>query len=75
MSAPSNNVLDAILESANGDIRSVIMAMQFACIVQLPSKSKKKGTKLVLESVMQREQSLVLFHLMGKVLYSSLSTV
>ena len=70
MSAPSNDVLDTIVESANGDIRSAIMAMQFACVVQLPSKSKKKGAKLVLESVTRREQSLVLFHLMGKVLYN-----
>ena len=70
MSAPSNDVLDTIVESANGDIRSAIMAMQFACVVQLPSKGKKKGAKLVLESVTRREQSLVLFHLMGKVLYN-----
>lgn len=70
MSAPSNDVLNITVESANGDIRSAIMAMQFACVVQLPSKSKRKGTKLVLESVTRREQSLVLFHLMGKVLYN-----
>ncbi|RDB30728.1 Cell cycle checkpoint protein RAD17 [Hypsizygus marmoreus] len=69
---PSREVLDAVVESANGDIRSAIMALQFACVVELGTKSrKKKGTATaVLESVTRREQSLVLFHLMGKVLYN-----
>lgn len=70
--APSKDVLDIIVESSNGDIRSAIMALQFACIVQ--SGSKKKNTKiansLVLEAVTRREQSLALFHLLGKVLYN-----
>lgn len=52
------------------------MALQFACIVELPStkkgKNKAKGgdAKVVLEAVTRREQSLHLFHLMGKVLYN-----
>lgn len=71
---PSREVLDAIVETANGDIRSAIMALQFACVVQMDCKGRKKkstdkGTA-ILESVTRREQSLVLFHLMGKVLYN-----
>src|SRR6266540_2336448 len=71
--SPSKEVLDVIIESANGDIRSAIMALQFACVVELPASRKKGKTvasKIVLEAVTRREQSLVLFHLLGKVLYN-----
>ncbi|KAH7905330.1 Rad17 cell cycle checkpoint protein-domain-containing protein [Hygrophoropsis aurantiaca] len=87
---PTRDILDIVVESSNGDIRSAVMALQFACIAALPSgsksKSKSAGTKkqsqskikaegggnarAVLEAVTRREQSLVLFHLMGKVLYN-----
>ncbi|KIK82071.1 hypothetical protein PAXRUDRAFT_832422 [Paxillus rubicundulus Ve08.2h10] len=85
---PPREVLDVIVESSNGDIRSAIMALQFACIVDLPSTKRKKkrggrktdggasGTqdaenaRVVLAAVTMREQSLVLFHLMGKILYN-----
>lgn len=86
---PSKEMLDLIVESSNGDIRSAIMALQFAC-TNPPSKthnSGKKGktktrrrggdTRALLEAVTRREQSLALFHLVGKVLYNkrvSLST-
>ncbi|KAG6918805.1 hypothetical protein DXG01_011557 [Tephrocybe rancida] len=74
-SPPSREVLDAIVESANGDIRSAIMALQFACIVELSGETRKKkggekGRTVVLESVTRREQSLMLFHLLGRVLYN-----
>ncbi|PPQ88176.1 hypothetical protein CVT25_005141 [Psilocybe cyanescens] len=71
-SAPSKEALDVIVESANGDIRSAIMALQFACIIELPGRSKKKlgAQRAVLEAVTRREQSLALFHLLGKVLYN-----
>ncbi|KAJ7595664.1 Rad17 cell cycle checkpoint protein-domain-containing protein [Mycena floridula] len=74
-SAPSKEILDVVVESANGDIRSAIMALQFACIVELPkgkaAKNKgKNAARVVLESVTRREQSLALFHLIGKVLYN-----
>ncbi|KAF9462541.1 Rad17 cell cycle checkpoint protein-domain-containing protein [Collybia nuda] len=74
-SIPSRDVLDIIVESSNGDIRSAVMALQFACIVDIGSKGKKKrigskGSVVVLESVTRREQSLFLFHLLGKVLYN-----
>lgn len=71
-SAPSKEVLDAIVESANGDIRSAIMALQFACVIELPGRSKKKlgEQRAVLEAVTRREQSLALFHLLGKVMYN-----
>ncbi|KAF5364946.1 hypothetical protein D9758_008130 [Tetrapyrgos nigripes] len=72
-------LLDVIVNSANGDIRSAIMGLQFACTrLTKPTKSKAKkasdGTKLneqvLVESITRREQSLVLFHLLGKVLYN-----
>ena len=68
---PSRDVQDVIVDSANGDIRSAIMALQFASVVELPTaKRKGKGTKMVMEVVTRREQSLQLFHLLGKVLYN-----
>lgn len=71
--APSKQVLDVIIESSNGDIRSAINTLEFACTVELPSKKRKgisAGTTIVLEAVTRREQSLALFHLIGKVLYN-----
>ncbi|THH01957.1 hypothetical protein EW026_g827 [Hermanssonia centrifuga] len=80
---PSKEVLDIITESSNGDIRSAIMALQFACVrpnpgFELPEKSKgkvksKKGNvnaRMIMEAVTRREQSLALFHLIGKILYN-----
>ncbi|KAF8066926.1 Rad17 cell cycle checkpoint protein-domain-containing protein [Lyophyllum atratum] len=74
-SSPSREILDAVVESANGDIRSAIMALQFACALEMNGKTRKKkgkeqGKAVVLASVTRREQSLVLFHLLGKVLYN-----
>ncbi|KAG1736111.1 Rad17 cell cycle checkpoint protein-domain-containing protein [Suillus paluster] len=78
---PTKDVVEMIVESSNGDIRSAVMALEFACVVTLPIKGTGKGKKrgnttgsggarAVLEAVTRREQSLVLFHLMGKILYN-----
>lgn len=83
---PTRDVIDIIVGSSNGDIRSAIMALQFACVVDLPASSTKSKSQLarknlggtkrttnaraVLEAVTRREQSLALFHLMGKILYN-----
>ena len=83
---PSCKIIDIIVESSNGDIQMAIMALQFACVVDLSTLSTKPkgkvarknvgGTKkstnvrAVLEAVTRQEQSLVLFRLMGKVLYN-----
>ena len=75
--APSKEVLDIIVESAHGDIRSAIMALQFACIMELPGQKKKGqlGSTIVLEAVTRREQSLALFHLLGKVMYNKRTSI
>lgn len=76
---PTKDVVEMIVESSNGDIRSAVMALEFACVVTLPTKGAGKGNRhtagrgsarAVLEAVTRREQSLVLFHLMGKILYN-----
>ncbi|GLB41209.1 putative rad17 cell cycle checkpoint protein [Lyophyllum shimeji] len=72
---PSREILDAIVETANGDIRSAIMALQFACVGEMNGKTRKKkggdkGKSVLLASVTRREQTLMLFHLLGKVLYN-----
>ncbi|PPQ71519.1 hypothetical protein CVT26_010390 [Gymnopilus dilepis] len=83
---PSKEILDIVIDSSNGDIRSAIMALQFACIAEAggtSSTKQKNGRKktakggssklqagVVMEAVTRREQSLALFHLLGKVLYN-----
>jgi cell cycle checkpoint protein len=76
--SPPKGLLDTIVESSNGDIRSAIMGLQFACSTLFGSgkKSKGKGGKKAateaskMIALTNREQSLQLFHLMGKVLYN-----
>ncbi|KAH7100697.1 P-loop containing nucleoside triphosphate hydrolase protein [Auriculariales sp. MPI-PUGE-AT-0066] len=66
-------LLDAVVTASSGDIRSAIMALQFACIMDTPAKKgagKKKGSKDILEAITKRESSLALFHLLGKILYN-----
>lgn len=79
---PSKEMVDLIVESSNGDIRSAIMTLQFACsasykVVAAKGQSKSRRTKTqrgdlqpVLEATTRREQSLALFHLVGKILYN-----
>lgn len=69
---PSKEVLEIVVESANGDIRSAINALQFSCIAASNGKKRTKGREatIIMESVTRREQSLALFHLVGKVLYN-----
>ena len=74
---PTKDVLDLIVESSNGDIRSAIMALQFACTADQAGKIGKKGAKskgpsatVMIEAITRREQSLALFHLLGKIMYN-----
>ncbi|PAV17598.1 P-loop containing nucleoside triphosphate hydrolase [Pyrrhoderma noxium] len=70
--------LNLVVESSNGDIRSAIMALQFAYVFddalapEHGSKSKKKNPKstVLMEAITRREQALALFHLMGRILYN-----
>ena len=41
---PTKDFVDSVLENSNGDIRSALMTLQFAYVVDLPS-SRKKGEK------------------------------
>lgn len=70
---PTKEVLDIVIDSSNGDIRSAINALQFSCIVPKGAKKKRVQANVVMESVTRREQSLALFHLIGKVLYNKRS--
>ncbi|KAH6904280.1 Rad17 cell cycle checkpoint protein-domain-containing protein [Coprinopsis sp. MPI-PUGE-AT-0042] len=69
---PSKQALDVVIESSNGDIRSAIMALQFACLVPGHAQSNQGNGRrgVVPEAITRREQSLALFHLIGKVLYN-----
>jgi cell cycle checkpoint protein len=74
---PSKDLLDAIVASSNGDIRGAMMGLQFACIVDSAQghgkkrqKTNKKDGATKIIAVTNREHSLQLFHLMGKVLFN-----
>ncbi|KAL5483394.1 RAD17 [Sanghuangporus weigelae] len=73
-SRPSKDDLNIIVETSNGDIRSSVMALQFACVLGdtkvKAQRGKKKVNRALMEAITRREQALVLFHLMGKVLYN-----
>ncbi|KAL1747170.1 Rad17 cell cycle checkpoint protein-domain-containing protein [Schizophyllum fasciatum] len=65
----STDFLDMLVSTSNGDIRSAIMALQFSSITTKPGK-KCKDERAVLEAITRREHGLVLFHLLGKILYN-----
>ncbi|RPD65187.1 P-loop containing nucleoside triphosphate hydrolase protein [Lentinus tigrinus ALCF2SS1-7] len=78
---PTKEILDLIVESSHGDIRSAIMALQFACTADQKPQKQLKGSRrtvktrgpsaaVMLEAVTRREQSLALFHLLGKIMYN-----
>jgi cell cycle checkpoint protein len=71
--APTKDIIDAIVQSSNGDIRSAIMALQFNSVASQKSKKGKKRSATstaILEATTKRESSLALFHLIGRVLYN-----
>ena len=72
---PSKSMLDMIVTCSRGDIRGAVMELQLSSLAE--KKSTKKGKKngsnnsvALLKLTSQREQGLVLFHLIGKVLYN-----
>ena len=83
---PSKEIVDLIIEASNGDIRSAIISLQFACTTSptaatsvssdkgAKGKSKKNekvgNSRALLEVISRREQNLVLFHFLGKILYN-----
>ena len=69
---PTKNMLDMIITCSQGDIRGAVMELQLSTLVdKKPAKKGKKGGSVaLLKLVSQREQSLVLFHLIGKVMYN-----
>jgi cell cycle checkpoint protein len=72
---PTKNILDMIITCSRGDIRGAVMELQLSSlIVKKPTKKGKKGSSndsvAFLKLASQREQSLALFHLIGKVLYN-----
>ncbi|KAI0292520.1 Rad17 cell cycle checkpoint protein-domain-containing protein [Russula brevipes] len=65
------SALDSIVEGAGGDVRSAIMTLEFSCA--RPTSSRKQSGKNSagsLVSVTQKENALLLFHLMGKMMYN-----
>ncbi|KAI9509328.1 Rad17-domain-containing protein [Russula earlei] len=66
----SPNTLHSIVEGAGGDVRSAIMTLEFSCA--RPTSRKKTASPSVgsIVSASQREDALLLFHLMGKIMYN-----
>lgn len=71
---PTKNMLDTIVVCSRGDIRGAIMELQLSALSdKKPTKGKKRGSSdsvTLLKLASQREQSLALFHLIGKVLFN-----
>ncbi|KAI0301597.1 Rad17 cell cycle checkpoint protein-domain-containing protein [Multifurca ochricompacta] len=66
----SPSALHTIVEGAGGDVRSGIMTLEFSCG---HPKSRKQSTRLSVGSIVlvtQREEALLLFHLVGKIMYN-----
>lgn len=72
---PTKNMLDMIITCSRGDIRGAVMELQLSSLAgEKPTKKGKKsglnGSIAHLKLASQREQSLALFHLIGKVMYN-----
>lgn len=71
---PTKKVLDMIVTCSRGDVRGAIMELQLSSLASKPTKKgKNNGSNdpvALLKLASQREQSLELFHLIGKVLYN-----
>ncbi|KAF8483310.1 Rad17-domain-containing protein [Russula ochroleuca] len=67
---PSPNTLHSILEGAGGDVRNAIMTLEFTCAHLKSRKQSGKNTAGSIVSVTQKENALMLFHLMGKIMYN-----
>jgi len=72
---PTKNTLDMIITCSRGDIRGAVMELQISSLVdKRPTKKGRKGgssdSVALLKLATQREQSLALFHLIGKILYN-----
>ena len=72
---PTKNTLEMITTCSHGDIRGAVMELQLSSLInRKPIKKSKKrdpdNSIALLKLVSQREQSLALFHLIGKVMYN-----
>jgi len=69
---PSKEIISMVVESANGDIRSAIMTLQFSCIPGKKSPRRKGDpcSTAPIQVVTRRESGLALFHLVGRVMYN-----
>jgi len=69
---PSKEMISMVVESANGDIRSAIMTLQFSCIPGKKSPRRKGDpcSTAPIQVVTRRESGLALFHLIGRVMYN-----
>jgi len=72
---PTKNTLDTIVTCSRGDIRGAVMELQLSSLAgNGPAKKGKKNglnnSTALLKLASQREQSLALFHLIGKVMYN-----
>ena len=71
---PTKNMLEMIVTCSRGDIRGAVMELQLSALSnKKPTKGRKSGSNdavTLLKLASQREQSLALFHLIGKVLYN-----
>ncbi|KAI9465709.1 Rad17-domain-containing protein [Lactarius psammicola] len=66
----SQSILNSVIEGAGGDVRSAIMTLEFTCARPASWKQSSRSNVGSIISMTQKENALLLFHLIGKIMYN-----
>lgn len=66
----SQGILNSIVEGAGGDVRSATMTLEFTCGRSASGKQSSRSNVGSILSMTQKENALLLFHLIGKIMYN-----
>ncbi|KAH9060573.1 Rad17-domain-containing protein [Lactarius vividus] len=66
----SQSILNSVVEGAGGDVRSAIMTLEFTCARSASWKQSSRSNVGSIVSTTQKENALLLFHLIGKIMYN-----
>ncbi|KAI9441232.1 Rad17-domain-containing protein [Lactarius indigo] len=66
----SQSILNSVVEGAGGDVRSAIMTLEFTCARSASWKQSGRSNVGSIVSTTQKENALLLFHLIGKIMYN-----
>lgn len=66
----SQSILNSVIEGAGGDVRSATMTLEFTCARPASGKQPSRSNVGSIVSITQKENTLLLFHLIGKIMYN-----